>query len=164
MSRDCIAIGVSQFAALRALAKGKPSEPSVAAELQPRSWHCSRSYSHEGITMPDESMTQRHMSEQGIANSRSRQLQCAGAADPRQGAARPLLQMSTGRVGAGGLTLLGLLVAVILGVLFWGLNSPDTPVHSPGGPRAAQSNEPAAGSHSGAPMPGAPRSTRSGNG
>jgi uncharacterized protein HemX len=36
----------------------------------------------------------------------------------------PMLQMSTGRIGAGGLSLVALIIAVILGVVFYGLNSP----------------------------------------
>ena len=35
----------------------------------------------------------------------------------------PLLQISAGRMGAGGVTLVALGIALILGFVFWGLNS-----------------------------------------
>ncbi len=76
----------------------------------------------------------------------------------------PLLQMSTGRVGAGGVALIALAIAVILSVVLWGLNGPERAQHTVAAPPAAQGKEPAAGGKSGAPAPGAPRTTRSNNG
>jgi len=35
----------------------------------------------------------------------------------------PILQLSVGRLGAGSITLVAVIVAVILGVVFYGLNS-----------------------------------------
>jgi len=36
----------------------------------------------------------------------------------------PMLQISVGRVGAGSITLVGIIAAIVLGVVFYGLNSP----------------------------------------
>ena len=67
-------------------------------------------------------------------------------------------------MGAGGITLVALVVAAILGVVFWGLNSPQNTEHVAGGAPAAQSKQPAGGGNAGAPTPGAPPATRSGSG
>src|SRR5579872_3814180 len=56
----------------------------------------------------------------------------AGAADrpdiPTQETQQPdpMLQMSTGKIGPAGLTLVALCAAAILGAVFYGLNGPDT--------------------------------------
>ncbi len=76
----------------------------------------------------------------------------------------PLRQMTTGRTGGGGLTLVAVAVAIILGVVFWGLNSPRTVEHKAGVAPAAQSKAPPAGGNSGATTPGAAHTTRSGSG
>ncbi len=77
----------------------------------------------------------------------------------------PMLQISTGWVGAGGITLAALAIAVILGIVFYGLNGRETTQQTaavPPNPPAAQSMKPAAGGKGGAATPGAPRANTSG--
>jgi hypothetical protein len=62
----------------------------------------------------------------------------------------PMLQVSAGRVSAGGITLLALVVAAILGVVFFGAQAP------------AHSTQPAAGGQSAPPTPGASQTTPKG--
>lgn len=72
----------------------------------------------------------------------------------------PLLQMSTGRMGAGGLTLIALIVALVLGVVFYGLNGGKIGDYAASRPAPA-SKAPAVGNASPA-TPGAPRANESG--
>lgn len=74
----------------------------------------------------------------------------------------PMLQMSTGRMGVGGLTLVALVVALVLGVVFYGLNGRSTAQQTAAAPPAVHSTQPAAGGNSGAATPSAPRANESG--
>jgi len=76
-----------------------------------------------------------------------------------------MLQMSTGWAGASGITLVALAIAIILGIVFYGLNGREAPQQSaavPPAPPAAQSTKPAAGGKDGAATPSAPRANASG--
>jgi hypothetical protein len=73
----------------------------------------------------------------------------------------PMLQMSTGRVGAVGLTLTAIVVAAILSVVFYGLNSAGTAEQTAAAP-ASHSAQPAAAGNSSAATPSAPRANPSG--
>jgi hypothetical protein len=68
----------------------------------------------------------------------------------------PALQLSVGRVGAGSLTLVAVVGAIILAVVLYGLNSPAPNTAAPAGPASA----PAAG---GKPGPAAPGGQQTGN-
>jgi hypothetical protein len=74
----------------------------------------------------------------------------------------PLLQITTGRVHAGGITIAAVVVAVVVGVVLYGLNARTTlePTAAPPSPTAA--HQPAAGGAAGAATPGAPRANASG--
>ena len=48
----------------------------------------------------------------------------ANLTPPERDQPDPSLQLSVGRVGAGGITLVAVLCAIIIGVVLWGLNSP----------------------------------------
>ncbi|MGB6538965.1 MAG: hypothetical protein WBF58_23740 [Xanthobacteraceae bacterium] len=62
----------------------------------------------------------------------------------------PVLQLSVGRAGAGSITLVAVVAAIVIAVVFYGLNSPaPTSEHAPASP-AASSAAPAAGGGSGA--------------
>ena len=77
----------------------------------------------------------------------------------------PMLQMSTGWVGASGITLVALAIAVILGIVFYGLNGRETTQRTaaaPPNPPAVQSTRPAAGGKGSAATPSAPRANASG--
>jgi hypothetical protein len=77
----------------------------------------------------------------------------------------PMLQMSIGGMGAGGLTLVALVAVLILGVVFYGLNSGGTAEQTaaaPPAPPVAHSAKPQAGGNSGAATPSAPRANESG--
>jgi hypothetical protein len=66
----------------------------------------------------------------------------------------PFLQMSTEvPIGPSGLTLFGIAVVVILGVVFYGLNGPDRANET------ASASPPAATGNSGGPAPAAPQPT-----
>ncbi|MGH6672406.1 MAG: hypothetical protein ACRECV_10600 [Xanthobacteraceae bacterium] len=63
----------------------------------------------------------------------------------------PMLQIGVGRVGAGSITLVGVIAAIILGVVLYGLNSPApnaeaaaTPPNAAAAPAAAGKPGPAA--------------------
>ena len=72
----------------------------------------------------------------------------------------PMLQMSTGRMGGGTITIAAVAAAIVLGVVFYGLNAGfRTDQASPG---AAQSARPQAGGNSGTANPGPPRANESG--
>jgi uncharacterized protein HemX len=72
----------------------------------------------------------------------------------------PMLQMTTGRMGAGGLTLIAIVVAAILGIVLYGLNSGGTAEQTATAPTHAA--QPAAGGKSGAATPNAARANESG--
>lgn len=57
----------------------------------------------------------------------------------------PGLQLSVGRVGAGSITLVAVVCAVILAVVLYGLNSPGPDTADSGAPNATSA--PAAGTH-----------------
>jgi len=73
----------------------------------------------------------------------------------------PMLQMSAGDIGAGGITLVALPSAIVLGIVFYGLNSGGGTEQEASAP-PAQSAHPASGGNSGAATPGAPRANESG--
>jgi hypothetical protein len=75
----------------------------------------------------------------------------------------PMLQMTTGRMGAGSTTLVAVVIAFIIAVVFYGLNSHVAPEHTAAAPSAAQGSPLAAGGKSGPPTPSAPRANESGN-
>jgi hypothetical protein len=82
------------------------------------------------------------------------------ASDPLHLEARqpdPMLQLSVGRIGAGGLSLIALVVVVILVVVFFGLN-----VGGPSGSTPPLPSTPAAGGNSAAGTPGAVPSRQGG--
>ena len=64
----------------------------------------------------------------------------------------PVLQLSVGRLGAGPIALLGVICAVILAVVLYGLNSPAPNTQDVGTPPSAASN-PAAGGKGGPARP-----------
>jgi hypothetical protein len=66
----------------------------------------------------------------------------------------PILQLSVGRLGAGSITLVAVVAAVILAVVFYGLNSPAPDAQSVGAPKSA-SSAPQGGGHSPTSTPGA---------
>ncbi len=71
----------------------------------------------------------------------------------------PMLQLTTGRMGAGGITLVACAAALIIGLVFYGLNTGKEPAStSP----ASHSSQPQAAGGSGPAAPGAPRSNESG--
>jgi hypothetical protein len=70
----------------------------------------------------------------------------------------PFLQMSTGRVGAGGITLAACIVVLVLGVVLYGLNGRGTEQSAGTAPASA----PAAAGTSGAPTTPAPSESRNG--
>jgi hypothetical protein len=72
----------------------------------------------------------------------------------------PMLQMGAGTVGTGWVTLVALAIAVILGIVFYGLNGTSSQPTAAAPP--APSVHPAAGGASGAPTPTAPRAKGSG--
>lgn len=65
----------------------------------------------------------------------------------------PFLQMSRGGMGAGWVTVVAIGIAVVLGVVFYGLNGPNTPATAPGAHGTA-----ASGTTAPAP-PAAPQTT-----
>jgi hypothetical protein len=73
----------------------------------------------------------------------------------------PMLQMTTGRIGAGGVTLVAIVIAGIVGVVFYGLNSGGTE-QSATAPAPAHATQPTAGGNSGAATPNAPQANESG--
>ena len=73
----------------------------------------------------------------------------------------PMLQITTGRMGAGGITLVALIAAVVLGFVFYGLNSGAGVEHTAAAP-PPHSMQPAAGGQSGPPNTSGPRANASG--
>jgi hypothetical protein len=74
----------------------------------------------------------------------------------------PALQLSVGRLGAGAVTLVAVICAVILGVVLYGLNSPPPNTQGGGTPPSA-SSAPAAGGKSGPTTPSAQETKNSGH-
>ena len=75
----------------------------------------------------------------------------------------PLLQMTTGRVRAGGITIAAIVVVIVVGVVLYGLNSRTTLEPTAVPPAATAAHQPpAAGGTSGPATPGAPRANASG--
>lgn len=67
----------------------------------------------------------------------------------------PVLQLSVGRLGASAITLVAIIAAVIVAVVFYGLNSPAPNAQDVGTPKSVAAG-PVAGAKSPAPAPGAP--------
>jgi len=67
----------------------------------------------------------------------------------------PMLQMSVGRIGARAVTLVAVIAAVILAVVFYGLNSPPPANKNAGTPVSAATSP--AGGNQGAPATPAPQ-------
>ena len=67
----------------------------------------------------------------------------------------------SGLRGAGAIVLLALASAVVLGIVFYGLNAGETQ-QTASAPAAASSAHPQAGGNSGAAAPGAPRTNENG--
>lgn len=77
----------------------------------------------------------------------------------------PFLQMSTGRMGAGGITLFALIAVAILTVVLYGLNGHGGGVSPPVPPAASTAaGSPVAGGHGAAPTPTAPQTTNNAKG
>lgn len=77
----------------------------------------------------------------------------------------PMLQLTTGHIGAGGITLAALVVAAILEIVFYGLNTRVGVEHTAAAPSAASSastTQPQAGGKGGPPAASAPRANQSG--
>jgi len=104
------------------------------------------------------------------ANSFRRQKESPGTAPDRETALSeglpsqernqpdPMLQITTGHMGATGITLAALVIAVILGVVFYGLNSRAGAEHA----AATHSAQRAAGGKAGPSAPTAPGVNQSG--
>jgi hypothetical protein len=73
----------------------------------------------------------------------------------------PMLQMSAGHVGAGGITLFALVSAIVLSIVFYGLNAGRGPEQT-ASTSPAHSSQPAAGENSGATKPGTTQSNEHG--
>ena len=73
----------------------------------------------------------------------------------------PMLQMSVGRMNGGAMTLAAIVAAIVLGVVFYGLSSPNRTEQAPPSP-AVQSAHPQSGGQPGPASPGAPRANESG--
>jgi hypothetical protein len=73
----------------------------------------------------------------------------------------PMLQMSTGHVGAGGITLFALVSAIVLSIVFYGLNAGRGPEQT-ASTSPAHNPQPAAGTNSGATKPGTSQSNEHG--
>jgi hypothetical protein len=74
----------------------------------------------------------------------------------------PLLQITTGRVHAGGITIAAVVVVAIVGIVLYGLNARTTSEPAAAPPSTTAAHQPAAGGAAGAPTPGAPRANASG--
>ena len=81
---------------------------------------------------------------------------------PIMEAQQPDPMMQTGRLGAVGISIAAVVVAIVLGVVLYGLNehTADNTAAPPSTTAAGQN--PAAGGNSGAATPGAPRANESG--
>ena len=77
----------------------------------------------------------------------------------------PMLQMTTGRMGAGGITVFAIVAVAILTIVLYGLNGHGGGASPPAAPPSATaSGSPAAGGQSGAPTPTAPQTTNNSKG
>lgn len=104
--------------------------------------------------MAKDSITEKHALDSAYDPQTGLPLQEANQPDP-------MLQLTTGRMGAGGITLAALVIAVVLGIVFYGLNSPVTPEQTAAAP-VPHSAQPQAGGKSGPAAPSAPRANESG--
>ena len=114
--------------------------------------------------MPDENMI-RGPKQSMSTRAGSESTRAAGVPTQEAHQPDPMLQMSTGWVGAGGITLVALAIVVILGIVFYGLNGRETvqeTAATPPAPPAAQSTKPAPGGKGAAATAGAPRANNSG--
>lgn len=75
----------------------------------------------------------------------------------------PAMQLSVSRVGAGGITLVAVVCAIIIGVVLWGLNSPAPNARNVSPAASASTNPPGPGS-SGAGTPNPQPSNTNGKG
>lgn len=73
----------------------------------------------------------------------------------------PMLQITTGRAGAGGIALVAIAAAVILGFVFYGLNGGASSQQTAAAP-PPHNMQPAAGGQSGPPNTSGPRANESG--
>jgi hypothetical protein len=83
------------------------------------------------------------------------------ARNPEEIQLDPMLRLGAGRVRAWGITLLAVVIAVVLYVFFYGINSPN-PTNRATVPVPMQAAKPHAGGSSGASTPGPPRANESG--
>jgi hypothetical protein len=111
--------------------------------------------------MPNESMTQSNRPDQAASGPIGGEHRIHGAIPVQEREQPdPMLQITTGRTGAGGITLLACAVAFILAIVFYGLNSRGGAEHmaaAPPAPPAAQSSSPPAAGKGGAEAQSAPR-------
>ena len=74
----------------------------------------------------------------------------------------PMLQITTGHMGAGGVALVAVVAAVILGFVFYGLNGGASSQQTAAAPPPPHNMEPSAGGQSGPPNTSGPRANESG--
>lgn len=74
----------------------------------------------------------------------------------------PMLQVTTGRMGAGGIALVAIVAAVILGFVFYGLNGGASSQQTAAAPPPPHNMQPAAGGQGGPSNPSGPRANESG--
>jgi hypothetical protein len=73
----------------------------------------------------------------------------------------PMLQLSVGRMGGGAITLVAIVAAVVLGVVLYGLSSPNRTEQTPPSP-SVLSAHPQGGGQPGSASPSGPRANESG--
>ena len=73
----------------------------------------------------------------------------------------PMLQLSAGRMGGSAITLAAIVAAVVVGVVLYGLSSPNRTEQIPPSP-SAQSAHPQGGGQPGPANPSGPRANESG--
>jgi hypothetical protein len=74
----------------------------------------------------------------------------------------PLLQTSTGRMGAGGIAIAAVVMAIVLGVVLYGLNDRGTGESATAPPSTTAAQQSQSGGNSSTATPGAPRANQSG--
>lgn len=130
---------------------------------------CSSKRRHYGTPLPRRLLSDRPTKESAMPDDRSlnddpsRKLVRTDLPPTETQQPDPLLQITTGRVHAGGITIAAIVVVVVVvGVVLYGLNSRGTSEATVAPPSTAAARQPAAGGASGAATPAAPRANASG--